>query len=182
MENYIKTVLYAYPLLKNVGEDYAEHIRNCALLSYRSPKTALEQAEYIAEEILKKESLVWLKNVVEENLDKLSALDRELIAIRYFGKKRKVKPSPFRKSTNVEGVNPQTWSERKYFRYQQQLSNKIAAMLLSSGLTKKFFDKELAEIEMIKKIHRFVEAGRDRKVAADERRWLSTDRTRLARR
>ena len=52
MENYTKVVLYAYPLLRTVGEDYAEHIRNKALLSYDSAMTTERLAEYLAEEIL----------------------------------------------------------------------------------------------------------------------------------
>jgi len=90
LENYVKTVLYAYPLLKTVGEDYAEHIKNKAVLSYNSPKSTESLAEYLAEEILRKNCLLWLKEVIERTVDKLSALDRGLVEMRYFGKKRKI--------------------------------------------------------------------------------------------
>ena len=174
MENYIKTVLYAYPLLKNVGEDYAEHIRNKAILSYNSNKTTFELAEYLAEEILHKNALVRLKSIIEDNLSKLSDLEQELLAIRYFGKKRKSQRSPFPPNKGVEGVDPRFWSERKYFRFLQRLSDKMAAMLVVGGVTKSFFENELEKIDIIEKIHRFVEEGRDRKVAADERRWMGS--------
>ena len=71
MENYLKAVLYAYPLLKTVGEDYAEHIRNKAVLSYHSPRTTEELAEYLAEEILRKNDLLMLRGVIEKTVEKL---------------------------------------------------------------------------------------------------------------
>ena len=89
MENYTKVVLYAYPLLRTVGEDYAEHIRNKALLSYDSAMTTERLAEYLAEEILCKERLEWLKRTVEDVLSRLSDVERTLVAIRYFGKTKK---------------------------------------------------------------------------------------------
>ena len=165
MENYVKTALYAYPLLKNVEEDYATHIRNKALLSYNSNTTAERLAEYLAGEILCKERLLWLKKVVSETLEKLSETERSLVSIRYFGRART-------KLLEKRDEEPFCWSERKYFRMQNRLSEKLAGMLTAAGLTKDYFDKELAELDEIKKIHRFVEEGRDRKIALDERRWL----------
>lgn len=92
LENYTKVVLYAYPLLRTVGEDYAEHIRNKALLSYDSAMTTERLAEYLAEEILCKERLEWLKRTVEDVLSRLSDVERTLVAIRYFGKTKKSAP------------------------------------------------------------------------------------------
>ena len=160
MENYIKTVLYAYPLLKTVGDDYAEHIRNKALLSYDSRMDAESLAEYLAEEILRKNCLLWLKGVIEETLTKLNELERALIEVRYFGKKKRIKEFPFPQKKTMDGMNPKFWSERKYFRYQQRLGEKIGGMLTVAGVTKEVFEKELADLEVIKKIHRLVVAQR----------------------
>lgn len=145
MENYIKAVLYAYPLLKNVGEDYAEHIKNKAVLSYKSNKTAEALAEYLAGEILYKNRLVWLREVVKNTVDRLSENERTLLAIRYFGKKRKAS----------EGI--QFGNDRKYFRIQQRLGEKVAGMLRVAGITKDLFEKEFAEIEIFKKICKHME-------------------------
>ena len=112
MENYIKAVLYAYPLLKTVGEDYAEHIKNKAVLSYHTPRGTQRLAEYLAEEILRKNCLLWLRDVIEKTLAKLSELERQLIEMRYFGKRRNAALT-YRGKDGVE----KPWSERKYFRY-----------------------------------------------------------------
>ena len=130
MENYLKTVLYAYPLLKTVGEDYEQHIRNKAVLSYDGKWDTLRLAEYLAEEILQKNRLEWLKGVVERVLDK----------------RRK----------GEDGFS--AWSDRKYFRMQQRTGEKVGAMLKTYGVTKsKFFD-EFASFSMIQKVHSFVES------------------------
>ena len=152
LENYIKTVLYAYPLLKTVEEDYTEHIRNKAVLSYRSNLTTEALAEYLAEEILRKDHLVWLKQKIESVVHKLSEAERDMIAVRYFGKQKKIQAM-------------QEWGERKYFRFMQRLSEKIGGMLEVAGITKQLFDEQLMDIDIIRKIHRFVEEGKERKIS-----------------
>lgn len=172
MENYAKVVLYAYPLLKTVGEDYEEHIRNKALLSYDSPMTAERLAEYIAGEILCMDKLEWLKATVEQVLDKLDEVERTLLAIRYFGKRKTIRRFlPLRRATNGE-KRENAWSEGKYFRRQRRLAEKVGAMLKSAGVTKEVYDRDFAALDIFRKIHIFVEAGRDRKISADERRWI----------
>lgn len=167
MENYAKVVLYTYPLLKTVERDYEEHIRNKAVLSYKSRLSAEELAEYLAEEILQKEKLAWLRSVVEGVLGKLSDLERALLAIRYFGKRRATG-----NFTAVAG-RVAAWSEREYFRRQQRLSEKVGAMLRCAGVTKEKYLAEFAELELFKKVHRFVE--KDRGIDSDERRWLKSE-------
>ena len=89
LENYVKAVLYAYPLLKTVEEDYAQHIENKAVLSYRNSKTAEEVAYTIVSVIMEKRNLLWLKSLIEQTMQQLTEAERLLIAIRYFGKPRK---------------------------------------------------------------------------------------------
>ena len=155
MENYIKAVLYAYPLLKTVGEDYAEHIKNKAVLSYHTPRGTERLAEYLAEEILRKNCLLWLRDVIEKTLAKLSDLERQLIEMRYFGKRRNAVLT-YRGKDGVE----KPWSERKYFRCQQRLGEKIGGMLTIAGVSKSWFEKNLLGVELIGKIYRYLEAGK----------------------
>ena len=155
MENYIKAVLYAYPLLETVGEDYAEHIKNKAVLSYHTPRGTERLAEYLAEEILRKNCLLWLRDVIEKTLAKLSDLERQLIEMRYFGKRRNAVLT-YRGKDGVE----KPWSERKYFRCQQRLGEKIGGMLTIAGVSKSWFEKNLLGVELIGKIYRYLEAGK----------------------
>lgn len=163
MENYAKVILYAYPLLKTVGQDYEEHIRNKAALSYLNSTTAERLAEYIAGEILEMRRLEWLKAKVEQVLEKLDETERTLLSIRYFGKRKKIKAL-----VNANGK----WSERNYFRRQKRLSEKVGEMLRVYGVTEELFLSDYAALDLFKKIYRFVQEGKDRKVSADERRAL----------
>ena len=155
MENYAKVMLYVYPFLKAVDKDYEEHIRNKAVLSYGSKKTAEQLTEYIAGEIIVKRNLECLKQDLEKVLDKLSDVEKCLVEIRYFGKRKQLRD--FFKSEKGGEI----WNEGKYFRRQKRLGEKLAAMMRSVGLTKERYLAEFAQVEIFKKIARFVEEGRD---------------------
>ena len=170
MENYVKAILYGYPLLESVEEDYQEHIQVRALLSYRSDKSATEIAEYIAGEIVEKGRLVWLKSVVGEILEKLSDGERTLIAIRYLRTERKIKKP-------LQPIGAKTaytaWSESKYFRMQQRLGEKVGAMLKKAGVTKELFEALFMPTDIFGPVYRCVCEGKDRGVSKGERRRLN---------
>ena len=158
MENYVKVVLYAYPLLKSVEEGYAEHIKNKALLSYNSSMTAENLAVYLAEEIIRKNKLSWLKGVVEKVVKKLNAEEQTLLSVRYFGKRRAAS-----KAKNT----PMVESERQYFRRQSRLSEKVAAMLKSEGLTEERYKREYSTLDIFEKVKKYVER-REKKELSDK--------------
>lgn len=156
-------MLYAYPFLKTVGKDYEDHIRNKAVLSYDSRMTAERLAEYIAGEIIVKRNLEALKEDLEKVFGKLEEVENKLLAIRYFGKRKQL--CEFLK--NEGGASG--WSERKYFREQNRLGEKVGAMMRSVGLTKERYQAELADLDIFKKIARLVNEGKDEKNSAKER-------------
>ncbi len=157
MENYAKVILYTYPLLKTVGKDYADHIRNKALLSYESAWDTERLTEYLAEEILRKERLEWLRSVVEEVLAELNDLEKALVAIRYFGKRKRTK-----------AACQDNMSERDYFRRQQRLAEKLNKLLGEKGLTEEVYLRDFAGLDIFEKIHRFVAEGKDKKRVCKE--------------
>ncbi len=168
MDDYVKLTLYAYPFLEEMIRGYEIHIRNGAVLSYRSNKTAEETAIYLAEEILAKRRLERLKGTVEAVLDKLSNVERLLVKIRYFGKERKMNKAlmPVREN------GYENWSESKYFRAQNKLLVKLQGLFASCGLSKEEFEKEYADNEIFRKAYKKLEFGADRKIRRNERGWL----------
>ena len=54
LEEFVKAVLYAFPVLEEMEEEYETHIRNKAVLSYKSQLPTEELAEYIVKEIIEK--------------------------------------------------------------------------------------------------------------------------------
>ena len=151
MENYIKAVLYAYPFLRKAEETYGECIRNKALLSYRSGKSAETVAEAIAREILEKDDLLWLKERVESVLDKLTAGEKALIGVRFFGKKNKIKKLPYAELERGRW-RAQSVSERQYFRLLNRVGEKAATLLVAEGVTKELYEKTFSKVDMLQQI------------------------------
>lgn len=143
MENYVRAVLYAYPLLNKMDEAYKVHIRNKAVLSYRSDAPALVQAQNIAAEILDKRKLAWLKNVLEKVFGRLTEAQRALLDIRF---------SIYNKKTPEEKNGCANFGKGKYFRLQQRLEEKIRVMLKNEGLTKEDFERDFSKMELFRHI------------------------------
>lgn len=171
VRNYVKAVLYGYPLLETVSEDYREHIENKAALSVRTDKSAFELAVELATEVCQKRDFEWLKSCVESALDMLTDVEKTLIAVRYFGKRRKIKRT-FSYEKELPKTEIAAWSERKYFRFQKRLSEKVGAILNRLGLTEEVFEEKFAQTEIFEKIYRFVCEGKDQKIAQRAQRWL----------
>ena len=146
MENFVKVVLYAYPVLRSVHTAYADHIKNKALLSYNNSVSAENLAIYLAEEIIRKNKLLWLKNLMEKEFAKLTDEERELLAVRYFGKRR----------AEVKEALETAESERQYFRRQNRVSEKVAAMLQCAGLTKEVYERDFAKIDIFERVQKLV--------------------------
>ena len=146
MENYIKAVLCAYPFLATAREDYAQHIKNKALLSYESRMDVEKLTEYLVEEILHKERLEWLKGVMEEVFSRLSKIERALLGVYFFGE-RSGEKSLFEESEYG------SWKAGKQTSFKEKLYEKVGVMLRVNGLTKQTFEEELLGIELIRKIY-----------------------------
>ncbi|MBE7068253.1 MAG: hypothetical protein E7381_03020 [Clostridiales bacterium] len=176
MENYVKAVLYAYPLLETVETDYGEHIYNKAILSYKSEKPAEVLAEYIVGELIEKERLVWLKTLTEKVLATLSDVERTWIAVRYFGKEKRIK-SPLPPNKRKEGRG--FLSEGQYFRMQQRLGNRVGERLVALGLDKTRFEKEFKDMKIFEEIFKFLERKKECCVSQRERKWINVGKESL---
>lgn len=179
---FVRTVMYAYPYLRTVDKDYDECIKNRALLSYRSGKSAEELSVSIAEDIIEKRKLLWLKGMVEKVLCTLSDAEKMLVAIRYFGKERKkrgivgAKMKALRKENEMHRADkPGVWSERKYFRVQHRLCERLRALFIQAGLTEEVFINEFLSVEMIEKIYRFAQE-KDGRLSKREMAWVDGGR------
>ncbi len=151
------------------------------MLSYNSAWDTEKLTEYLAEEILRKGRLEWLKGAVEEVLAQLSALERELVAVRYFGKRNKIhkafaiSANAVNSADSVQGnikrkrrtgdvpCSLAELGEREYFRRQGKLLKKLSVLFVEKGITEEIYLREFATLDIFCKIHRFVEEGRDKK-------------------
>ncbi len=155
--------LYAYPRLQTLIKEYRDHIYERAVHSYGGKTDAEEAVTYIAQQILNMQALEWLKGILDKIFSKLSSLELTMIGLRYFGLKRKsVKQE-------IERDKIEFASERSYFRAQEKLLKKIAALLQAAGLDEQYFDSEFLEIEELKPICKYVEKGGDKKMLKREK-------------
>lgn len=155
MENYVKEILYGYPLLKTVGEDYEIHIRNKALLSHGSHVDGMRLAEYLAGEILMMDKLEALKATVKAVLDKLTEEERILIEGRFFGKRKKLRDFLERRAYDGQAV----WSKRKFFRRQNAAEKKVGALLFCAGITEEKYLRDFARTDIFEKVRKKMEEG-----------------------
>ena len=162
-EKYVKVLLYAYPSLQTLIKQYKEHIYERAVHSYGGKQDAESAAEYIAGQIIQMQTLEWVKEKLEKTFSKLMETERLMVAIRYFGLKRKSAKDTLMKA------GKQFSSERSYFRSQQKLLKKIAAFMQAAGLDNAMFEGEIAVIEELQHICRYVQKGRDQKMLKREK-------------
>ena len=167
MKKYVKVVLYAYPTLKLMGEEYQIHISNKALLSYKSQKPTEELVEYIAKEIICKQRLDWLKKLLEKLMDKLSETERGLLQLRYFS------PTKSRKRCEEKGgifAEIASWTDSTYYRKQNALGEKMERMLEGVGFSEEIFEKDFAFIDVFRCVVRFMERGGEDSLRKRERK------------
>ena len=162
MENCVKAILYTYPKLKLLEEDYGQHIENKAVLSHRYKGDPCELAEYIAGEILKRRKLVWLKTQLDQLFSNLSEEEYLLLSIRYFGKISRAKKEERKDGAKIEGakelLEKYHWSERSYYRKQERVLKKMVAEINRMGINKEVFEKEFLQFEFLRAVYRFLKA------------------------
>ena len=154
MENYIKAVLYAYPYLQETTRAYQVHIRTQALFSCDGRMQVEKLAEYLAEEILRKRRLLWVKETVEGVLATCNGWERAMVEVLFFGRKcaRKLLIEKYAE----QDADLAYWRRCIRGQYQQTLLQKVERRLQRAGLTEELFHKELLEIELLRKSFKYV--------------------------
>ena len=175
MENYVRAALYVYPRMAGLIDGYRQHIENKAVLSHDGKTPAWRLAEYIAGEILDKEKLVDLKKVLDGAIGALSAEEKLLLDVRYFGKMDRVRRAFAAKRAGVgESFMDKIpyWSERGYYRKQDRLLRKLRSALAGAGITKEVFLKDYLHLDGIAPVYQYLELGKDVGMMTREREFL----------
>lgn len=136
--DYVKALLYSYPMLGKMEEAVDCAVSNKALLSYKNFRAAEEIAAGIAEEIRLREALTSLRALLEKILPLLSEEENYLLEYKYFRRKKVL-----REKFSRFGLR---YTERHYFRRQEQLLCKMAILFLLHGWTKERFLEETGDL------------------------------------
>ncbi|MBQ8659098.1 MAG: hypothetical protein IJ506_08170 [Clostridia bacterium] len=178
LDSYVKAILYTYPKMQKMKEDYEVHIRNKAYFSYTGSTATDKLCEYIAGQILELRTLERLKAIVDGIWQKLTETERFLAELKYFGKSKKTTAEAIAErgkeflKKKFEGLK----SERNYFRRQERLLKKIGAFLRGAGITEEVFLSEFACIAVLRLAYRFVKAGKEKRVNKKEKQFILRDR------
>ncbi len=154
---YAKVILYAYPHLRALAEASGAAAENQAYLSYRSRFGALETAERIAEEFAMRSRLLRLADAVDDMLRHCSREECFLLEYRYFRRRKRL-------AAFGDFVAP--CSERTYFRRQEALLRRVAAMLAARGWTQAAYHAAFSVYEPFVRLLRALREGREQAVAA----------------
>lgn len=156
LEEQVKLILYAYPLLRKAGTEYGEVIKNKGILSYKNRNSTESVLEEMANLIITQRKLVWLKEKVDEAVLGLTETEKLLVGIRYFRDKKAEKLWKEKKEY-------QTWSERKYFRMQERLLKKLVALFRFVGIDEELFREEYEGIDIFKRAKAFLQKREEKK-------------------
>ncbi len=175
--NYVKATLYAYPQMESIGKSYGEHIANRAICSHDGRVATEKLMVYLVGEIEEKRKIERLKLILDKALSGLSAEEKLLLDIRYFGKmeqSKRIFASIKAGLAEGEYAKIPLWSERTYFRRQTALLKKIALRLKTQGVDKEEFLKEYAGLDGLGHIYRYLELRcEEASVLKKEREFLA---------
>lgn len=159
--DYVKVLLYAYPKLDALREAVESGVEVKALLSFRARQDATAVFERIADEIVIAKKLSLLKRKLDGALARCTRRELFLLEYKYFRRKDVLR--------EVFGGYEPNCSERNYFRLQNALLAKIAAMLLAVGMTEKWFLREFRRYAPFMRVFRAIREGRERAVVFKRR-------------
>lgn len=143
---YAKTTLYAYPVIEGVIEQIDDIIEKRALGSMTDFSPAEEQCEKILTLISQKDSLIKLKLILDEILDKFSPDEIDCLDYKYFR-------YHFHDKSYYENFD---YLSRAYFRKQIKVAEKFAKRLENKGITDEVFKREFLStdffLELLKRV------------------------------
>lgn len=161
--DYVKVYLYAYPKLEMMAEAVSSGAQVKAFLSFRDSGSAFDLAEKIAWDLFSAQQLRMLKRELDEALSRCTEQERFLLEYKYFRRKSEL-CGRFACFAVVD------CSERNYFRRQNAILRKIAALLLVLGRSERNFYESFGAYPPFLKVLNAIKKGKERTVVAHRKR------------
>lgn len=138
MENfsYMRAVLRGYPSMQDLAEASKARAENLALLSYKKYDTLPIMYEVIGE-IAFSETVMGVKEALDEILSTLKREERLLLELRYFHRKSVIL---------ALGEGTFRCSRRQFFRKLSALNRKIGLALARHGFPKERIERDMKEL------------------------------------
>jgi len=157
--DFVKTVLYVYPMLRKLSEAVRVSGENKALLSYRAKGDAFDAAKEVADTFFLADRLDFLREAVSGILETLNAEETFLLEYKYFRRKKVLDL----------GDGKIFCSERNYFRRQSALLKKIGFLLAVRGITEQTFLEDYADSLCLMRVYRAISEGKEETVVPKRR-------------
>ncbi len=164
---YVKLLLYAYPKLGMLAEAEQSSAEIKAALSYRAHCDAFTTAVQVADRVLMAERLRMLRETLKEIISEFTEEERFLFEYKYVRRKSE-------RAGGEAEKHPIGCSIRTYFRLQQNLLAKVAAMLMRRGYTRKRLSEEFGTYSPFRRVYRALKEGREQAVIG-KRRCIQLD-------
>lgn len=139
---YAKVILYFYPCSDSLAGQIDELVEKKAFASIRDFSPCEEQCFKILDLTEQKRRILVLKELTEKALKKFAEHDLILLDYKYFRQMPK---------DTYAGVD---FAERKYFRRQQTLLKRFAALMDKAGLDDAAFENDYLSIEFFREMKR----------------------------
>lgn len=154
---FAKVLLYAYPRMNGMVEEYGQEIERGAMLSFRHRESGLALAERLAEKIMLKRFLYTVKCDLDGLLSGLKKEELFLLEYKYF-RRRAIAEKLFRELSV-------RWSPRTFYRKQIAVLKKVCAELTSRGMTQEWFLREFSHFPNFMRAYRAILSGKEYLVA-----------------
>ncbi len=152
---YAKSVLYSYPHLSDLAEQFDQSVERKALNSMTNYSPCIFQCEEILSLTEQKKSVLLLWLVMKKIILKLSNEEMLYLDYKYFKKMPK------------EVYDNFDTSSRNYFRKQVKLAEKVANLLEKEGVTDTVYQEKYLAIdffkEMLKRVNELEEKAKKNK-------------------
>jgi len=141
---YAKSILYAYPCAEELIYQIDEIVEKRALGSMTDFSPAEEQCEKILSLIGQKDTIIKMKLLVEEVLNKFTEDELKCLDYKYFHKRKR-----------EEFINFDA-SSRGYFRKQIRIAEKFAMRIEKKGLSDSIYEKDYLSMNFFRELYRRV--------------------------
>lgn len=154
-----KVLLYVYPRLGEISKAVSVSIENRAVLSFRSPENTLGLCERIAEDIFLRMALDEAEEAIGRAVERLTEEERGLYEYKYLRAKK-----------NAGTIPDEDYSLRTYYRKQNAVLKKVAALLEADGWSDKRFFDAFSNCPFMMRALRAVKEGKDSHLPRSDRK------------
>lgn len=144
--------------MDGIVESIAHSVYNRAVMSINYHKSSYDEYFIIMERILLKDKLLLIKSKMDFIVNKLTFNERYLLEYKYFRRKKIL--------STIYGSCKLDYSERTYFRKQNELLSKLKSLFDIHGLTFSYIITNLSDCDFFIRMYNKIVSGNERAIVS----------------